>query len=134
MRWVADRRPSKWGATAAVVQNETAESVLEFLTGRKGLPFDGLIRLSDLTEIKGYRYWLTQVSLDFEHPAFPAVADLLDELGGSEFQLIIVETPEKAVYLIVDKDNLPDEEIRPDHPLIAQLATWLGKAMTKHNV
>lgn len=131
MRWVADRRPSKWGATAAVVQNETAESVLEFMTGPKGHPFDGLVRLSDLTEIKGYRYWLTQVSLDFGHPAFPAVAELVDELGGSEFQLIIVETPEKAVYLIVDKENLPEEEVRPDHPLLVQLADWLGKAMTQ---
>lgn len=131
MRWVPDRRPSKWGATAALVQGETAESVLEFLSASGRHPFDALVRLSEITEVKGYRYVLTQVSLDFGHPAFPRIADLLDEMGGSEFQLIVVETPERSVYLIVDKHNLPDEEARPDHPLLAQLAEWLGKAMAQ---
>lgn len=131
MRFVPDRRPSKWGATAAVVQGETAEAVIEWLTQGSGHPFDGAIRLSEVTEVKGYRYCLLQVSLDFGHPAFPAIAEVLDEVGGSEFQLIVVETPEQAVYLIVDKDNLPEEEIRPDHPLLVKLGSWLGAALTR---
>jgi len=126
-----DRRPSKWGATAAITPNQTAEAVIEFFAEGKGHPFDGLTKLSEVTEHKGYRYCLLQVGLDFGHPAFPKVADLLDEVGGSEFQLIVVETPERSVYLIVDKDNLPDEEAKPDHPLLAQLAGWLGGALRK---
>ncbi|MDB4896986.1 MAG: hypothetical protein JWN15_3248 [Firmicutes bacterium] len=129
MQFKPDRRPSKWGATAAMVPGETAEAVLEYFTTAKGHPFDAVTRLSDLTEIKGYRYMLIQVSLDFGHPAFPAAAEVLDEAGGSEFQLIIVETPEQAVYLIVDKNNLPEEEAKPDHPLLVQLAGWLGPAL-----
>lgn len=131
MRFTADRRPSKWGATAAVTQRTTVEEVLSFLQAPGRHLFDGLVRLSDVTEIKGYRYCLTQVSLDFGHPSFPAVAEVLDEAGGSEFQLIVVETPEHQVYLIVDKNNLPEEEIRPDHPLLAQLADWLGPALAR---
>lgn len=126
-----DRRASKWGATAALATGQTVEDVLNFLTAPGRHPFDGVVRLSEITEIKGYRYCLLQVSLDFGHPAFPAVAELLDELGGSDFQLIVVETPEQAAYLIVDKNNLPDEEVRPDHPLLAQLAGWLGPAMAR---
>ncbi|MDF2630692.1 MAG: hypothetical protein K0R39_4523 [Symbiobacteriaceae bacterium] len=131
IKFAADRRPSKWGATAAVAQNQTAEAVIEWLAGRNGHPFDGAVKLSEVTENKGYRYALLQVSLDFGHPSFGKVADLLDEMGGSEFHLIVVETPERAVYLIVDKENLPDEEIRPDHPLLAQLADWLGPALAR---
>ncbi|HYF95385.1 MAG TPA: hypothetical protein VD969_24505 [Symbiobacteriaceae bacterium] len=131
IKFTPDRRPSKWGATAAVAQNQTAEAVIEWLSGRQGHPFDGTVKLSEVTEHKGYRYCLLQVSLDFGHPAFGAVTDILDEMGGSEFQLIVVETPERSVYLIVDKDNLPEEEIRPDHPLLVQLADWLGPAMAR---
>ncbi|HWH70165.1 MAG TPA: hypothetical protein VNT26_12325, partial [Candidatus Sulfotelmatobacter sp.] len=87
IRFTPDRRPSKWGATAAVTQNQTAEAVIEWLAGRHGHPFDGIVKLSEVTEHKGYRYCLLQVSLDFGHPAFGAVAELLDEMGGSEFQL-----------------------------------------------
>lgn len=108
---------------------QTAEAVLEYFSEGKGHPFDAVTRLSDLTEHKGFRYSLLQVSLDFGHRAFPAVQDLLDEMGGSEFQVIVVETPEQSVYVIVDKDNLPEEEARPDHPMLAQLADWLGKAL-----
>lgn len=129
MRFTPDRRPSKWGATAALTAGTTVEEVLEFLQRPGRHPFDGAIRLSDVTEIKGYRYCLLQVSLDFGHPAFPAIAETLDEAGGSEFQLIAVETPERSVYLIVDKNNLPEEEVRPDHPLLAALAAWLGPAL-----
>lgn len=129
MRFAPDRRPSKWGATAAVAPAQTAEAVLEYFSEGKGHPFDAVTRLSDLTEHKGFRYSLLQVSLDFGHRAFPAVQDLLDEMGGSEFQVIVVETPEQSVYVIVDKDNLPEEEARPDHPMLAQLADWLGKAL-----
>ncbi|WP_043713444.1 hypothetical protein [Symbiobacterium thermophilum] len=129
MRFRPDQRPSKWGATAAVVDRQRAEDVVACLSALQGTPFDAVVRLSDLTEIKGYRYVLLQVSLDFNHPHFPRIADTLDELGGSEFQLIVVETPEGAVYLIVDKHNLPDEEMRPDHPLLRRLADWLGRAM-----
>jgi hypothetical protein len=129
MQFQPDRRPSKWGATAAVVPGQTAESVLAFFTTERGHPFDGVVKLSEVTEVKGFRFCLLQVSLDFGHPSFPAIAEVLDELGGSEFQLIVVETPERSVYLIVDKDNLPEEEVRPDHPLLAQIATWLGPAI-----
>jgi hypothetical protein len=131
MQFKPDRRPSKWGATAAIAPAQNAEAVYEFFTGGEGHPFDAVTRLSELTEIKGYRYLLTQVSLDFGHPAFPAIADVLDEVGGSEFQLIIVETPDGDVYLIVDKNNLPEEEVRPDHPLLVQLAAWLGPALAR---
>ncbi|MEW8979800.1 MAG: hypothetical protein AB2385_15530 [Symbiobacterium sp.] len=131
MRFRPDQRPSKWGATAAVVDHQRAEAVVEYLAALEGTPFDAVTRLSDLTEIKGYRYVLLQVSLDFSHPRFPAIAPVLDEIGGSEFQLIVVETPEGAVYLIVDKHNLPDEEMRPDHPLLRRLADWLGSALRK---
>lgn len=129
MRFAPDRRPSKWGATAAVAANQTAEAVIEHLAGLKGTPFDTVVRLSEVTEIKGYRYALLQVSLDFGHPHFDRIAEVLDEAGGSEFQVIVVETPERAVYLIVDKNNLPEEEIKPDHPLLQQMAAWLGPAM-----
>jgi|GEM_PF-1733759 len=129
MRFSPDRRPSKWGATAAVVPNQTAEAVLEYLSSGRGTPFETLTRLSDVTEIKGYRYCLTQVSLDFNHPHFGRIAEVLDEAGGSEFLLIVVETPERAVYLIVDKNNLPEEEAKPDHPLLQQIAAWLGPAI-----
>ncbi len=129
MRFTPDRRPSKWGATAAVVANQTAESVLEYLSSGHGTPFDTLTRLSDVTEIKGYRYCLTQVSLDFGHPHFGRIAEVLDEAGGSEFLLIVVETPERSVYLIVDKNNLPEDEAKPDHPLLQQIAAWLGPAI-----
>jgi hypothetical protein len=129
MRFVPDRRPSKWGATAAYAAGETAETVIEFLSEGSGHPFDTVVRLSEVTEIKGYRYALLQVSLDFGHPRFPTIATLLDEMGGSEFQLIVVETPERSVYLIVDKQNLPEEEAKPDHPLLHTLAGWLGKAL-----
>lgn len=129
INFVPDRRPSKWGATAAVARQQTAEAVIDLIAQPGRHPFDGAVKLSEVTEKKGYRYCLLQVSLDFGHRAFPAIADLLDEMGGSEFQLIVVETPEQDVYLIVDKDNLPDEEVRPDHPLLAQLANWLGPAM-----
>jgi len=129
VRFRPDQRPSKWGATAAVVDRQRAEDVVAYLAALKGTPFDAVVRLSDLTEIKGYRYVLLQVSLDFNHPRFPQIADTLDELGGSEFQLIVVETPEGDVYLIVDKHNLPDEEMRPDHPLLRRLADWLGKTL-----
>lgn len=131
MRFAPDSRPSKWGATAAVARKSTAEAVLEYLSSEGSHPFDGVIRLSDLTEIKGYRYILLQVSLDFGHPAFPVAAPLLDELGGSEFQLIVVETPQQEVYLIVDRHNLPEEEVRTDHPLIVALAQWLGAALQR---
>lgn len=129
MRFRPDRRPSKWGATAAIVDNQSVEAVLDYLTALEGTPFDAVIRLSDVTEIKGYRYALLQVSLSFDHPHFPRIAETLDEVGGSEFQLIVVETPEGAVYLIVDKNNLPEEEIRADHPLLQRIAAWLGPAM-----
>lgn len=129
MRFRPDRRPSKWGATAAVVDNQTAEAALDYLTALEGTPFDAAIRLSDITEIKGYRYALLQVSLDFGHPHFPRIAEALDEIGGSEFQLIVVETPERSVYLIVDKNNLPEEEVRADHPLLQRMAAWLGPAL-----
>jgi len=111
------------------VENQTAEAVLEYLSDLKGTPFDAVVRLSEITEVKGYRYALLHVSLDFGHPHFPRIADALDEVGGSEFQLIVVETPEQSVYLIVDKNNLPEEEVRPDHPLLGQIAAWLGPAM-----
>lgn len=130
MRFGPDRRPSKWGATAAMASNQSAEAVIDYLAALEGTPFDTVVRLSDVTEIKGYRYALLQVSLDFGHPHFGRIAEVLDEAGGSEFQLIVVETPERQVYLIVDKDNLPEEEARPDHPLLQQLAAWLGPAMT----
>lgn len=129
MRFSPDRRPSKWGATAAVVPNQTADAVIDYLAALQGTPFDTVVRLSDTTEIKGYRYALLQVSLDFGHPHFPRIAEVLDEAGGSEFQIIVVETPERSVYLIVDKENLPEEEAKPDHPLIQQMAAWLGPAM-----
>lgn len=129
MKFTADRRPSKWGATAAIVPGETAEAVIDFLAERGRHPFDGVVRLSEVTEHKGFRYCLLQVSLDFGHPAFGAAADLLDEMGGSEFMLIVVETPERSVYLIVDKNNLPEEESTPDHPLLQGLAAWLGPAL-----
>lgn len=131
MRFTPDRRPSKWGATAAVAAQATLDATLTDLAEGRGHPFDGVVRLSDPTEIKGYKYCLLQVSLDFGHPDFPAAADLLDEMGGSEFHLIVVETPESDVYLIVDKNNLPEEEVRPDHPLLAGLAAWLGSAMAR---
>ncbi len=129
MRFRPDKRPSKWGATAAMVDQQRAEAVVVALAALEGTPFDAVIRLSDLTEIKGYRYVLLQVSLDFAHPHFPRIADALEEMGGSEFQLIVVETPEGSVYLIVDKHNLPDEEMRADHPLLRRLADWLGAAL-----
>lgn len=129
MRFRPDRRPSKWGATAAVVSAETAESVLDYLTTTPGLPFDTVVRLSDVTEIKGYRYCLVQVSLDFGHPHFGRIAEVLEEAGGSEMQVIVVETPEGSVYLIVDKNNLPEEEAKPDHPLLQRIASWLGPAL-----
>lgn len=129
MRFTPDRRPSKWGATATLVPNQTAEAVLEHLAALEGTPFDTVVRLSEITEIKGYRYALVQVSLDFGHPHFDRIAAVLEEAGGSEFQVIVVETPERSVYLIVDKDNLPEEEAKPDHPLLHQLAAWLGPAM-----
>ncbi|HEY3366241.1 MAG TPA: hypothetical protein VGK74_14400 [Symbiobacteriaceae bacterium] len=131
MQFRRDRRPSKWGATAAIATNQTAEAAVDHFSGRQGHPFDGVVRLSDVTEVKGYRYCLLQVSLDFAHPAFGAIAEVLDEVGGSEFQLIVVESPERSVYLIVDKDNLPEEEARPDHPLLVQLAEWLGSALAR---
>ncbi len=131
IRFAPDKRPSKWGATAALARQTSLDNVLEFLTEGRGHPFDGVVRLSDPTEIKGYKYILLQVSLDFGHPAFPAAADLLDEMGGSEFQLIAVETPDGDVYLIVDKNNLPEEEIKPDHPLLMGLAAWLGPAISR---
>lgn len=130
MRFTPDRRPSKWGATAAITRGQTAEAVLDFFAAERGHPFDGVIKLSEVTEVKGYRYCLLQVSLDFGHPAFPKIAAVLDEVGGSEFQLIVVETPEHEVYLIIDKQNLPDEEALPDHPLLGQLAAWLGPALS----
>lgn len=126
-----DRRPSKWGATAAMVASANVEEVVAHFQSPDSHPFDGVVRLSEVTEIKGYRYCLLQVSLDFSHPSFPAVADLLDEAGGSEFQLIVVEAPEHAVYLIVDRNNLPEEEVGPDHPLLARLAAWLGPALAE---
>lgn len=129
IKFTPDRRPSKWGATAAVVPTQTAERIIDAFVQESGYPFDSVLRLSDVTEIKGYRYGLLQVSLDFGHPAFPGIADTLEEMGGSEFQLIVVQTPEDSVYLIVDKHNLPEEEARPDHPLLAKLAGWLGKAL-----
>jgi len=129
VRFRPDKRPSKWGATAAVVDQQRAEAVVDYLAALEGTPFDGVIRLSDLTEIKGYRYKLLQASLAFGHPNLPRIAETLDEMGGSEFQLIVVETPEGSVYLIVDKHNLPEEEMRPDHPLLRRLADWLGAAM-----
>lgn len=129
MRFEPDSRPSKWGATAAIAHHETAETVLEFLGAPGKHPFDGLVRLSEITAVKGYRYALVQVSVDFGHPTFSAIAEALDEVGGSEFQLIVVEAPGGDVYLIVDKDNLPEEEVRPDHPLLARVAKWLGRAM-----
>lgn len=131
IKFMPDQRPSKWGATAAVARQQTAEAVVEFLSVPQGHPFDGAVKLSEITEKKGFRYCLLQVSLDFGHPSFPAAADLLEEMEGSEFQLIVVETPEQDVYLIVDKENLPDEEIRPDHPLLKRLAAWLGPAMAR---
>jgi hypothetical protein len=103
--------------------------VLAFLGSRGGHPFDGMVRLSDVTEVKGYRYCLVQVSVDFGHASFPAIAEVLDEAGGSEFQLIVVEAPGRDVYLIVDKNNLPEEEARPDHPLLVRIARWLGPAL-----
>lgn len=130
MRFVPDRRPSKWGATAAVSAGTTVEAVVAFLSEPGTHPFDGAVRLSEVTEIKGYRYCLLEVSLDFGHPAFPAIAETLDEAGGSEFQVIVVESPERSVYLIVDKNNLPEEEIRPDHPLLAAIAAWLGPTLS----
>lgn len=129
MRFAPDRRPSKWGATAAIVPQQTAEAVVAYLSALEGTPFDVVVQQSEITEIKGYRYCLLQVSLDFGHPHFPRIAEVLDEVGGSEFQLIVVETPERAVYLIVDKNNLPEEEARPDHPLLQRIAAWLGPAM-----
>jgi hypothetical protein len=134
MRFSPDHRPSKWGATAALVPSATVEEVISYFMEEKGHPFDGVIRLCDLTEVKGYRYMLLQVSLDFGHPAFGAAAGLLDEMGGSEFQLIAVETPEQSVYLIVDRQNLPEEEMRPDHPLLAGIAQWLGAALARNTV
>lgn len=131
IKFTPDRRPSKWGATAAVTQGATAEEVLEYLSSPGAHPFDGVVRLSEVTEKKGFRYCLLQVSLDFGHPAFGRAMDILEEMEGSEFQLIAVETPEQAVYLIVDKDNLPEEEVRPDHPLLQRLAGWLGPAMAR---
>lgn len=129
MQFRLDRRPSKWGATAAVSQGTTVEAVIEFLEGKQGHPFDDVAPMSEVTEIKGYRFCLLQASLDFNHPRFGQIAELLDELGGSEFQVIAVETPERSVYLIVDKNNLPEEEAKPDHPGLHQLADWLGSAL-----
>jgi hypothetical protein len=129
IKFTPDRRPSKWGATAAVAQATTADQVLEFLSQPGSHPFDGVNRLSEVTEKKGFRYCLLQVSLEFGHPAFGRAMAILEEMEGSEFQLIVVETPEQSVYLIVDKDNLPEEEARPDHPLLQKLAAWLGPAM-----
>lgn len=129
IRFDADKRPSKWGATAAKARGQTVEAVRDYLAGAQGLPFDGLIRLSEPTEIKGYRYCLVEVSLAFDHPAFGAIADTLEEWGGTDVQVILVETPEQDVYLIVDRANLPEEEIRPDHPLLIQVADWLGGAL-----
>jgi hypothetical protein len=131
MRFQPESRPSKWGATAAVARGARLEAAIDLLSRPGSHPFDGLVRLSDVTEVKGYRYLLTQVSLDFAHPAFGGVADLLDELGGAEFQLIVVESPEGDLYLIVDKENLPEEEARPDHPLLQRLAKWLGRALAR---
>lgn len=131
IKFASDRRPSKWGATAAITRGQTAEAVLEYLMNPGRHPFDSAVRLCEVTEKKGFRYGLLQASLDFGHPSFPAVAELLDEMGGSEFQLIVVETPERDVYLIVDKENLPEEESRPDHPLLLQLAAWLGPALAR---
>lgn len=131
IRFSIDHRPSKWGATAAVVRGQTVEAVRDHLAEGAGLPFDGLIRLSEPTEIKGYRYCLVEVSLDFNHPAFPAIAETLEEWGGTEIQVILVQTPEGDLYLIVDKANLPEEEARPDHPLLQQVAVWLGKALAR---
>jgi phosphoglycolate phosphatase-like HAD superfamily hydrolase len=131
MRFQPESRPSKWGATAAVARGARLEAAIDLLSLPGSHPFDGLVRLSDVTEVKGYRYLLTQVSLDFAHPAFGGVADLLDELGGAEFQLIVVESPEGDLYLIVDKENLPEEEARPDHPLLQRLAKWLGRALAR---
>lgn len=133
MRFLPESRPSKWGATAAVAaRNGTKlEEAVAYFSEPGSHPFDGLVRLSDVTEVKGYRYLLTQVSLDFGHPEFAGAAELLDEMGGSEFQLIIVEAPEGDLYLIVDKDNLPEEEAKPDHPLLQRLAKWLGRALAK---
>jgi hypothetical protein len=129
MKFQPESRPSKWGATAAVARGESLEAAVSFLAAPGSHPFDSLVRLSDVTAVKGYRYLLAQVSLDFGHPAFPAVAGLLEEVGGSEFQLILVEAPEGDVYLILDKENLPEEEARPDHPLLQRLARWLGRAL-----
>jgi len=129
MQFRLDRRPSKWGATAAVCPGTTVEAVTEFLQGKQGHPFDDVAPVSEVTEIKGYRYCLLQVSLDFNHHRFDQVAELLEELGGSEFQLIVVATPEHSVYLIVDKNNLPEDEAMPDHPMLSQLADWLGSAL-----
>jgi hypothetical protein len=129
IRFTPDRRPSKWGATAAVARGQTAEAVVEYLSTPQGHPFDSAVKLSEITERKGFRYCLLQVSLDFGHPAFGRAMEILEEMEGSEFQLIVVETPERDVYLIVDKDNLPEEEVRPDHPLLVRLAGWLGPAM-----
>lgn len=131
MRFQPESRPSKWGATAAIARGATLEEAVEFLSSPGPHPFDGLVRLSEMTEVKGYRYLLTQVSLDFGHPAFAGAADLLDEMGGSEFQLIIVQSPEGDLYLIVDKDNLPEEEATPDLPLLKRLAMWLGRAISR---
>ncbi len=129
MQFVPDRRPSKWGATAAVVRRQTAEAVVDHFTSGTGHPFDLVTRLSEMTEIKGYRYCLLQVSLDFGHPAFHRVTDLLEEMGGAEFRLIVVETPEGDVYLIIDKNNLPEEVAKPDHLLLVKLADWLGATL-----
>jgi len=129
MQFRLDRRPSKWGATAAVTQATTVEAVLAFLEGSQGHPFDDVTPVSEVTEIKGYRFCLLQVSLDFTHPRFNQIAELLDEMGGSEFQVIAVETPEQSVYLIIDKNNLPEEEVKPDHPMLNRLADWLGSAL-----
>lgn len=131
MKFQPESRPSKWGATAAVARGATLDAAVDLLVTPGSHPFDGLTRLSDVTEVKGYRYLLTQVSLDFGHPAFAGAAELLDEMGGSEFQLIIVESPEGDVYLIIDKDNLPEEEAKPDHPLLQRLAKWLGRALAR---
>lgn len=129
IRFSADARPSKWGATAAVCRAQTVEAVRDYLMEGRNLPFDGVLRLSDATEIKGYRYCLVQCSLDFAHPQFSRIADALEELGGTELRVILVETPERDVYLIVDRENLPEEEVKPDHPLLKTIAAWLGKAL-----
>jgi hypothetical protein len=132
IKFAPDRRTSKWGATAAVARQQTAEAVVEYLSQPQGHPFDGAVKLSEITDKKGFRYCLLQVSLDFDHPDFGAAMDILEEMEGSEFQIIVVETPEQDVYLIVDKENLSEEEeIRPDHPLLVRLAGWLGPAMAR---